>query len=113
MKIVNKVFNGLYCLLFQHLKKNQHLRHCIQFSPHLKPGLVHLTGKFPKELRAKVKDGIISETKFLGTISVDRHILIRQQTLLLFVSYKWCWEAAYFNSYRGGLPETHNIRWTL
>jgi hypothetical protein len=40
-----------------------------------KYGLVHLSGKpnSKKGRTAKVKDGIISETPFLGTISVDRY----------------------------------------
>jgi len=39
----------------------------------LKSGLLHLTGQSNsrKGRTAKVKDGIISETKFLGAISVD------------------------------------------
>jgi len=41
-----------------------------------KSGLLHLTGQpsSQKDRGAKVKDGIISETKFLGTISVDRYL---------------------------------------
>jgi hypothetical protein len=43
----------------------------------LKSDLLHLTGQpnTPKDRRAKVKDGIISEAKLLGTISVDQYIL--------------------------------------
>jgi hypothetical protein len=41
----------------------------------LKYGLLHLTGQpdSRKGRSAKVKDGTISETKLLGTISVDRY----------------------------------------
>jgi hypothetical protein len=42
----------------------------------LKSGLFHLTGQ-PNSQQgrsAKVKDGIISETKFLGTISANRYL---------------------------------------
>jgi hypothetical protein len=40
-----------------------------------KSGLLHLTGQpnSQKGREVKVKDGIISETKFLGTISVDQY----------------------------------------
>ena len=43
----------------------------------LKSGLFHLTGQpnSQQDRAAKVKDGIISETKFLGTTSVDTYLL--------------------------------------
>jgi hypothetical protein len=42
----------------------------------LKSGLVHLSGQtnFGKARAAQVKDRIISESKFFGTISVDPKI---------------------------------------
>jgi hypothetical protein len=42
----------------------------------LKSGLLHLTGQsnFQKGRSAKVKDGIILETNFFGTISMDRYL---------------------------------------
>jgi hypothetical protein len=41
----------------------------------LKSGLVHLIGRPNSQMdrASNVKNGIISETKFLGTISVDRY----------------------------------------
>ncbi len=40
--------------------------------PSLKPSLFHLIGQSnSQEGRGKVKDGIISVTKLLGTLSVD------------------------------------------
>jgi hypothetical protein len=43
-------------------------------SMNLRDGLLHLTGQPNSQKRrtTKVKDGIISETKFLATISVER-----------------------------------------
>jgi hypothetical protein len=45
----------------------------------LKSGLFHLTGQpnSKKHIAAKVKDGIISETKFLRKISVNQYKIIK------------------------------------
>jgi hypothetical protein len=55
---------------------NQYLMQVHAMFNSLKSGLIHLTGQ-PNSQQgrsAKVKDGIISETKFLGTLSVDTYL---------------------------------------
>jgi hypothetical protein len=71
----NNCFNSLYCLLFQLLIRKSMLAALVSYINSLKSGLLHLTHQ-TKSLKgriAKVKDGIILETKLLGTISVDRY----------------------------------------
>jgi hypothetical protein len=70
---IEKIFlihNIVYCFNFS--TGNQCLQACIQISAP-KSGLLHLAGQpnFQKGRSAKVKDGIISETIIIGTISVD------------------------------------------
>ncbi len=66
-------FNLLYCLLFQLLKGESMFAALYLDIKSCKSCLLHLTGQpnNQKGRSAKVKDGIISGTKFLGTISVD------------------------------------------
>ncbi len=75
MKVENNFFKSLYCLLFQCLNGKSMFAAMHSDINSLKPGLHHLIGRpnSQKGRSAKVKDGIISETKFLGTISVERY----------------------------------------
>jgi hypothetical protein len=63
------VFNSLYCLIFKLFNKKSMFAemHLDINSPQY--GLLYLTGKLNSQTdrSAKVKDGIISGTKFLGT----------------------------------------------
>ena len=65
-------FNSLYCLLLQNINRKSMFAALHSDVNSLKSGLRHLTGQpyCQKGRLAKVKDGIISETKFLGAISV-------------------------------------------
>ncbi len=66
-------FKSLYCLLFQLLDGESMFAALYLDIKSCKSGLLHLTRQpnNPKGRSEKVKDGIISGTKFLGTISVD------------------------------------------
>jgi hypothetical protein len=71
----NNCFNAQYCLLFQRLDGESMFALLYLDINSLKSGLFHLTGQpnSQKGRRAKGKDGIISETKLSGTISVYRY----------------------------------------
>jgi hypothetical protein len=66
MKTENNCFNELQCLMFQFLNKKAIFAEQNSDINSVKSGLLHLKG-----IAAKVKDGIFSETYFLGTISAD------------------------------------------
>ncbi len=70
MKIENIAFNSLYCSLFQLLNRKSMFAATHSDINSLKSVLFHLTGQAndQKCRSAKVKFGIISESKFLGTV---------------------------------------------
>jgi hypothetical protein len=73
MKMEKIVFNSFYCLLFQLLNRKFMFAVLHSDISSVKYSLRYLTGQpySPKGRSVKVKDGNISETKFLGTMSVD------------------------------------------
>ncbi len=82
MKTENNFLNLLYYLFFQILNGKSMLAALGLDTNSLKSGLLHLVGQpnIQKGRSAKVKDGIISETKFLGTFSVYRYMSFLQPT---------------------------------
>jgi hypothetical protein len=70
------VFNTSYCLLLQVLNRKSMFAALHSDINSFKSGLIHLSGQtnFGKARAAQVKDIIISESKFFGTISVDPKI---------------------------------------
>jgi hypothetical protein len=69
--------NIAYSIFFQLLSFNLSRKSMFcKTAFHFKSGLLHLIGQTnsQKDRRAKVKEGIISKAKFLGTISVDQYI---------------------------------------
>jgi hypothetical protein len=75
MKIEKNCLNALNCISFQLLMRKSMFEAMYSDINPLKSGLRNLTGQpnSPNGRSAKVKDGIISEIKLLGTISVDRY----------------------------------------
>ncbi len=75
MMTENNVFHTFYCLLFQLLNRKSMFAALLSDINSLKSGLLHLTDQpnYQKGRSAKVKDGIILEAKFLGTISVYKY----------------------------------------
>jgi|APCry1669190288_1035285.scaffolds.fasta_scaffold293920_1 hypothetical protein len=64
--------NDYFVYSFNFPKKNQYLRHCIQFLTLLSlASFILLVRLIPKMVEQKFEGGFISGTKFLGTIPVD------------------------------------------
>jgi hypothetical protein len=75
LKACLSIFNALYCLLFRLLNWKSMFAALHSDINSIKSGLIYLTGppNSPKGRAGKDKNGIISATKLLGTISVDRY----------------------------------------
>ncbi len=73
MKIGKYVFNASIFLMFQLIDRKSKFAALHSDINGFKSGLLHSTGQpnSQKGRATKVNDGIISETTFLGTISVD------------------------------------------